>query len=130
MVMNKSVAVLLASLLFTGMLLCVAVSTSMQMPTMGTTHTLCSQATSGSCSAGLDHIGHWQILLSGIPTYFVLLIFALVLARTVGWMRRRMPKALFLKSIQSALYFRTYSYISRHPLQDVFSNGILNPKTF
>lgn len=128
--MNKSVAVLLASFLFTGMLLCVAISTSMQMPVMGATHTPCSSATDVSCSAGLDHMEHWEILLSALPTYFTLLIFALVLARTVRWMFRRIPKSLFLKSIQSALLFRTYSYISAHPLQDAFSNGILNPKPF
>lgn len=130
MVMKKSVAVLLASFLFTGILFCIAVSTSMQIPTIGATHTLCSSATDSSCSAGLDHMGHWQILLSAVPTYLTLLIFAFVLARLVQWMFRRIPKDFFFKEIQSAVLFRTYSYISIHPLQDAFSNGILNPKTF
>ena len=130
MVMKKSVAILLASFLFAGVLLCTAVSASMQMPMMGTSHAVCSQTTDSSCSAGLDHMEHWQVLLSALPTYFTLLFFAFVLVRTVWWMRRRTLKTVFFELIRPLVFSRAYSYISVHPLQEAFSNGILNAKTY
>ena len=130
MVMKKPLAILLASFLLTGVLLCTAISASMQLPAMGTAHAVCSQTTDGSCSTGLDHITHWQNLLTAIPIYFTLLILAFVLVRALGWMRRKASEGLFREHIQLSSFSRAYSYIYRHPLQEAFSNGILNPKTF
>lgn len=87
--MKKSFSVLLASFFLTGVLLCTAISTSIPIPIMGMSHTLCSQTINGSSSTGLDQMMHWQDLLSALPIYFTLLIFAFVIVRTVSWMLRK-----------------------------------------
>ena len=78
----------------------------------------------------LEHIGMWQNLFAFLPKIedlFALLfsLFALVLGMSwLSWLPRRIPKTGIGHRIR-----QDYIALS-HPLQELFSSGILNPKLF
>lgn len=80
----------------------------------------------------LEHIAAWQSFFSTLPVKKMLLIFSLVIFALALFL---LPKFFqqFLK-YQNLFYLQRCRYLQkvfiRHPLQEAFSNGILNPKIF
>ena len=78
----------------------------------------------------LEHIGMWQSLFTFYPKIddlLTLLFSLLALAFGVAWLSwlpRRIPKTGIGHRIRQLLL------VPSHPLQELFSNGILHPKLF
>jgi len=78
-----------------------------------------------------DHIGMWKnVFMATIPPLELLLVVvaAIVFVATAAphlLVPRGIPILLFFKRLRERIY--TYTY---RPMQDLFSNGILNPKLF
>ena len=81
----------------------------------------------------LEHIATWQSMFAHIQQpqnpMLVLLFLLSVSLVMVGWIKRRYPPPK--NSLEQCAYFfgREHVLVIK-PLQDLFSNGILNPKLF
>ncbi len=95
-------------------------------PFMNNTASICNMSP-------LEHIAAWQSFFSALPLkekmslIFSLVAFALALFLLPRFFQK------FLK-YQNLFYLQRYRYLQkvfiRHPLQEAFSSGILNPKIF
>ena len=80
----------------------------------------------------LEHIASWQGMFTGVPTQsLAMTLLLLVLAAVIGfvWIRQIHSPPQELQTFSQ--FVRRREYIPLHsPLQELFSNGILNPKVF
>ena len=78
----------------------------------------------------LEHIGMWQGLLAFLPQtqdLLALLLSLLVLAFGLSWLRL-LPRSI--QRVRLRPYLRKSYVPPSHPLQELFSSGILNSKVF
>ncbi|HEY4474068.1 MAG TPA: hypothetical protein VI957_02820 [Candidatus Paceibacterota bacterium] len=74
------------------------------------------------CTAPLTHIAHWQTAFAAVV--IELLLAASLLLVAVLYIHIRPPPYVL------APVFQLHRILSARPLQEAFSNGILNPKIF
>lgn len=80
----------------------------------------------------LEHIASWQGMFTSLPTQgFAMTLLFLLIATVIGfvWIRQIHSPPQELKTFSR--FLRQQEYVPLHsPLQELFSNGILNPKLF
>lgn len=80
----------------------------------------------------LEHIASWQGMFTSLPTQSSAITLLLLLLSTVigfVWTRQIHSPPLELRTFSQ--FLRQREYVPLHsPLQELYSNGILNPKVF
>lgn len=80
----------------------------------------------------LEHVASWQSMFTSTPVQsFMLLLLSLVLTALVGFLWTRQEHSPPLLQRKHPVFSRRREYIPQHTsLQELFSQGILNPKLF
>ncbi len=72
----------------------------------------------------LEHIGKWQVMFTALPLEIIFVVFALLFLMIYAAFKYSLvPPSLIRYEFSSFNFFRS-------PLQEAFSDGILNPKIF
>lgn len=95
----------------------------------GTAHHVCPlKGTTPGCVGIVEHLSHWQSSFAITFTALVFLLFVSVVYVLLWEIQNRIPimtRALTERTRHTYLQRRT---LSRHYLQEAFSNGLLNPR--
>jgi len=111
------------------------VSPSMDMVTMRgqmADHVLCPfMGTTPACMGVLQHLAHWQTTFAAVLVDLIPFLTLLLTASALLWYVRKRPWEPFSIPRHSLQYqLNPSGILSRHTLQEAFSNGIIHSKAY